>query len=121
MVVQHEARPVAQDGQRPAAQDGQRPARRRPRRPASVVQRFDGNPHRLDMVAIDRAFFRRVVEGRYSARGDLAKAVGVSRSAVSRFFAGKQTSLRMVLAILAELGAQFDDVATPCDGVEAGR
>jgi transcriptional regulator with XRE-family HTH domain len=86
---------------------------RRRRRPVSTVQVFDGNPHRLDMVAIESAFFRKVIEGTYGCREDMAKAAGCSRSTVSRFFAGKNVSIRVVLAILAELDLRFDDVAEP--------
>jgi hypothetical protein len=83
------------------------------RRPASAVQVFDGNLHRLDMVTIESAFFRKVIEGTYGCREDLAKAAGCSRSTVSRFFAGKNVSIKVTLAILAALDLRFDDVAEP--------
>jgi DNA-binding XRE family transcriptional regulator len=49
----------------------------------------------------------------------LADAVGRSRSTVSRWFAGRPTSLPVALAILAKLDVSFDDVYTRCevDGV----
>ena len=90
-----------------------RGAARRRRRPASVILAFGGNPHRVDLAAVERAFFAGVVAGKYSAREDIAKAIGRSRSTVSRFFAGRSTSIRVFLDILNELELRFEDVATP--------
>jgi transcriptional regulator with XRE-family HTH domain len=73
---------------------------------------FDGRPHRVDLAAVDRAFFAKVIAGQYSAREDLARAIGRSRSTISRFFGGRNTSAQVVLAILAELDLTFDEVAT---------
>lgn len=90
-----------------------RGAARRRRRPASVILAFGGNPHRVDLAAIERAFFVQVVAGKYDAREDIAKAIGRSRSTVSRFFAGRSTSIRVFIEIMNELGLKFEDVATP--------
>jgi transcriptional regulator with XRE-family HTH domain len=89
---------------------------RRRLRPAQVVVSYDGHRFRLDLATIERAFFRGIVAGKYSDREALAKACGISRSTVSRFFHGRTTSIKVTLAILRELGLDFDDVATPCEG-----
>jgi len=91
----------------------ERDAARRRRRPESVILAFDGHPHRVNLAAIEGAFFAQVVAGRYGAREDIARAIGCSRSTASRFFAGRNTSVRVFLAILHELGLRFEDVATP--------
>ena len=44
---------------------------------------------------------------------ELAKAVGCSRSKVSRFFAGKTTGIGPALAILDKLKLKLEDVFTP--------
>jgi hypothetical protein len=89
--------------------------RRRSRRSGTVVVEFDGHPHRIDLGAIERAFFRQVVAGKYESRAGLAEAVGLSRSTVARFASGQGSSLVVALKILAALELRFDDVATPCD------
>src|SRR5262245_14587788 len=91
----------------------ERGAARRRRRPASVILAFDGHPHRVDLAVIERAFFAKVVAGKYDSREDIAKAIGRSRSTVSRFFGGRNTSVRVFLDILTELDLKFEDVATP--------
>ncbi len=88
-------------------------AGRRRRRPASMIVAFDGHPHRVDLAAIERAFFARVVAGKYTQREDIAKAIGRSRSTVSRFFGGRSTSVRVFLSIINELELKFEDVAAP--------
>jgi hypothetical protein len=67
------------------------------------------------MAAIERAYFRAIVEGRIEGRASLANAAGASRSTVTRFFAGRATSIRTTQAILGVLGIRFDDVARPCE------
>jgi DNA-binding XRE family transcriptional regulator len=42
----------------------------------------------------------------------LAAAIGISRSAVSRFFAGRATSLTVALAVLDKLKLKFEEVFT---------
>ncbi len=91
----------------------ERGAARRRRRPASVILAFGGHPHRVDLTMIERAFFAQVVAGKYDSREDIAKAIGRSRSTVSRFFGGRSASMRVFLEILNELGLRFEDVATP--------
>jgi DNA-binding XRE family transcriptional regulator len=43
----------------------------------------------------------------------LATAIGISRSTVSRFFAGRATSLTVALAVLDKLKLKFEEVFTP--------
>jgi transcriptional regulator with XRE-family HTH domain len=90
--------------------------KRQRRRPAQVVVSYDGHRFRLDLTTIEQAFFRGIVAGRYSDREALARACGISRSTVSRFFHSRTTSIKVTLAILRELGLDFDDVAAPCEG-----
>ena len=74
---------------------------------------FGGHPHRVALETIELAFFALVVAGKYDSREDIAKAIGRSRSTVSRFFAGRNTSVRVFREIVNELGLQFEDVAAP--------
>ena len=85
-------------------------------RPTSTVVSFYGRPHRINLDAIERRFLRHVVEGRYSDKAGFAKEIGLSRSTLSRFLRGRQTSLKIVLRVLRALELKFDDVATPLDG-----
>src|SRR5215831_7271703 len=91
----------------------ERGAARRRQRPASVILAFGGHPHRVDLAAIERGFFAQVVAGKYDSREDIAKAIGRSRSTVSRLFGGRSTSVRVFLEVVNELGLMFEDVATP--------
>ncbi len=90
----------------------------RRRRPAWAIVMYDGHPHRLDLAAIERAFFRGLVAGRFNDRASLAQTTGRSRSTVSRFLAGKSTSIKVALAVLKTLGLDFDDVAKPCQATD---
>jgi len=92
--------------------DGRGAARRR-QRPASVILSFGGHPHRVDLAAIERGFFALVVAGKYDSREDIAKAIGRSRSTVSRLLGGRSTSVRVFLEVVNELGLKFEEVATP--------
>ena len=90
------------------------------RRPARVVADLDGHPHHVNMAAIERAFFRCVVAGKFDSRAGLAAATNLSRSTISRVLNGRGGSLRVVLKILTEMGLRFDDVATPVEGPDDG-
>lgn len=90
------------------------------RRPAWIVADLDGHPHRVNLAAIERAFFRCVVDGKFDSRAGLAAATNLSRSIISRFLNGRGGSLRVALKILAEMGLRFDDVATPVEGPDDG-
>ncbi len=85
---------------------------RRRRRSASAIYWFDGYPFRVDLAAIDRALFARIVAGKYKSREHFAESFGRSRSTVSRFFSGRGAGLPVFLEILNELELKFDDVAT---------
>src|SRR5262249_35585964 len=87
----------------------------RRQRPASVVVRIGRWPHRLDLREIDRAYYRGLVEGRWTLLGDLADAANLSRSTVSRFLSGSGASVHTARAIFDVLGVRFDDVARRCD------
>jgi hypothetical protein len=81
------------------------------RRPDRVAVRFRGLVYELDLAGCRRALVERQVAGAgLDSFSALAQAAGRSRSAVSRFFAGKQSSLAGTLAILRALGLSFDDV-----------
>jgi hypothetical protein len=82
-------------------------------RPASVIIRPNGVPWELDMIACRRALVLRQVAGDFDSMEGLAAAVGCSRSTASRFFSGRPTSLRVVLAILGALKLKFENVAKP--------
>src|SRR5437868_2527981 len=60
-----------------------------------------------------RAPSRRSGESEFDSMESLARAVMRSRSTVSRFFSGRQTSLSVALAILGKLKLDFDQVFTP--------
>ncbi len=83
-------------------------------RPARAVVRYRSRAYRLNLGAIERAYMQGVVEGRYQTRDDLARAAGVSRSTLGRFYTGRATSMRTTLSVLRELGLDFDRVARPC-------
>lgn len=91
------------------------------KRPDSAIVRYRGIAHELDLAACRRALFRLEVEGVLYGIDGVAEAARVSRSTVSRFFSGRQTSLQVTLAILAVLRLDFDDVAKPSDPDPPGR
>ena len=64
----------------------------------------------MDLSVVRLALVRRQVEGVFHTVEALADAVGRSRSTASRWFAGRQTSLAVVVAILDKLHLSFDDV-----------
>jgi DNA-binding XRE family transcriptional regulator len=70
---------------------------------------------RLDLVKIEQSFFRKVVAGELTHWDDVAKAVGVSRSTVSRFIRGATVSIAVALAVLRLLDLTFEDVHTAVD------
>ena len=59
------------------------------------------------------ALVRRQVAGEFHSMEQLAAAIGISRSTVSRFFAGRATSLTVALAVLDKLKLKFEEVFTP--------
>jgi hypothetical protein len=86
-----------------------------PKRPAWADVDLSGRPHRLHVAAMDRAFFRGVIAGRWLVQADIATDAKLSRSTVSRFMNGRGGSIHTALAVLAVLGLSFDDVAQPRD------
>lgn len=85
-------------------------------RPREVTVSYRGIPHTLNLVRCRRALVERQVEGELDSMESLARAVGVSRSAASRFFSGRQTSLTVALRILEALRLKSEDVARPHAG-----
>jgi len=81
-------------------------------RPKEVNVWFRGVEYVGDMVRCRRALVARQVEGALDSMESLANAVGISRSTVSRFFSGRQTSLSVTLRILEQLHLTFEDVYT---------
>lgn len=94
---------------------------RRRERPATTIVTFRGIRYRLDLHRCRQALVWRQVEGELASMTDLAARVGVSRSTVSRFFAGRSTSLRTTLSILEALRLDFGAVAWPHEPGEAPR
>ncbi len=79
-------------------------------RPQRVVVTFNGIDYEMDLAAVRLALTRRQIEGEFHRKEELSVAVGRSRSTVSRWFAGKSTSLPVALALLEKLELSFDDV-----------
>ncbi len=82
--------------------------------PTRVIVNFGGMDHTMNVGVCRLALVRRQAAGEFPTMDSLAGAIGRSRSTVSRFFAGRQISLPVTLAILARLKLNFDDVFTPC-------
>lgn len=85
-----------------------------------VVVSFNGIDHEMNLSVARHALVRRQVDGEFHTIEALADSVGRSRSTVSRWFAGRPTSLPVALTIVGKLGLRFDDVYTRCE-VEPGR
>jgi transcriptional regulator with XRE-family HTH domain len=84
-------------------------------RPRYVTVSFRGIAYRLDLVRCRRALVDRQVEDALDSMESLAQKVGASRSTVSRFFSGRQTSLTITLKLLRALDLTFEQAATPID------
>ena len=89
-------------------------------RPRQTTVWYRGIPYTIDLARCRRALVLRQVEGELDSMESLAKAVEISRSTASRFFAGRATSLAVTLRILAALHLKFEDVATPGQEDQAG-
>jgi len=94
-----------------AGNDGRMARTARP--PRTVIVAYRGVPYELDLVRCRRALVDRQVAGDFDTIDELAKAVGISRSTASRFFAGCRTSLAVTLNILQSLHLKFAEVAKP--------
>jgi DNA-binding XRE family transcriptional regulator len=82
-------------------------------RPRRAIVHFHGIDHEMNMPVLRLALVRRQVAGEFHSMEQLADAVGISRSTVSRFFAGRPTSLTIAMAILDKLMLKFEEVFTP--------
>jgi DNA-binding XRE family transcriptional regulator len=82
-------------------------------RPERAIVNFRGIDHEMNVPVLRLALVRRQVAGEFESMEQLAHAVGVSRSTVSRYFAGRATSLTVTLGILDKLKLRFEDVYTP--------
>jgi hypothetical protein len=83
------------------------------RRPRRAVVNFRGIDHEMDLSACRLALVQRQVAGEFDSMEALADAIGRSRSTVSRFFAGRHTSLPVAIAVLDKLKLRFEHVFTP--------
>jgi hypothetical protein len=83
-------------------------------RPQRTIVRFEGVTYEMDVALVRRALVHRQVEGLYHTRGDLAEALGCSRSTASHFIVGRTVSLALTLRALDKLQLTFDDVFTRC-------
>jgi hypothetical protein len=79
------------------------------------VVNFDGVDYEMNVLACRHALVQRRVEGEFPSMLSLADTMGRSRSTVSRFFAGRQTSLPVALTILGRLRLAFGEVYTRCE------
>ena len=82
-------------------------------RPKRVGVRYRGVPYSLNLVRCRRALVDCQVRGEFDSMEELGNNVGVSRSTVSRFLAGRPTSLSVTKRILDALHLKFSDVLTP--------
>jgi hypothetical protein len=83
------------------------------RRPRRAIVNFRGIDHEMNVTVCRMALVRRQVAGEFDSMEGLADAIGRSRSTVSRFFAGRRTSLPVALAVLDKLKLRFEQVFTP--------
>ncbi len=91
---------------------------RKASRPRYVTVWYRGVGYRLDLVRCRRALVDRQIQDGLDSMETLALKIGASRSTVSRFFSGRQTSLKITLEILQALNLAFEDVATPVDDLD---
>jgi len=92
-------------------------------RPRRAIVNFRGIDHEMNVTVCRMALVQRQVAGEFDSMEGLADAIGRSRSTVSRFFAGRRTSLPVALAVLDKLKLRFEQVFTPInldDGVPSG-
>ncbi len=93
------------------------------RRPRRAIVNFRDIDHEMNVTVCRMAVVQRQVAGDFDSMEGLADAIGRSRSTVSRFFAGRRTSLPVALAVLDKLKLRFEQVFTPInldDSVASG-
>jgi len=83
------------------------------RQPCRAIVNFRGIDHEMNVTVCRMALVRRQVAGEFDSMEGLADAIGRSRSTVSRFFAGRRTSLPVAIAVLDKLQLKFEQVFTP--------
>jgi hypothetical protein len=88
---------------------------RRAGRPKRALVNFKGVDYEMNLAVCQNALVHRQVAGEFDSMESLAQAVRHSRSTVTRFFGGRQTSLAVALAILSKLKLAFDDAFTRCE------
>ncbi len=82
-------------------------------KPRRAIVNFKGIDHEMNVRVLRLALVHRQVAGEFDSMEQLATAIGISRSTVSRFFAGRATSLTVALAVLDILKLKFEEVFTP--------
>jgi hypothetical protein len=83
------------------------------KRPPRAIVNFRGVDHEMNVAMCRLALVQRQVAGDFDSMEGLADAIGRSRSTVSRFFAGRHTSLPVAIAVLNKLKLRFDQVFKP--------
>jgi hypothetical protein len=87
----------------------------RSRRADWAIVQYKGLSYLLNLRGLWRGLLGRATAGEFSTIRELADRSGNSRSTVSRFFAGRATSIDATLAVLKELNLDFEDVCRPLD------
>lgn len=85
-------------------------------RPDRVQVSYFGTLYWLDLHACRRALVERQLQGQLMTIQALATAANLSRSTVSRFFAGKSHAVSSARCILTTLGLELGDVISPIEG-----
>src|SRR5262245_38001027 len=75
-----------------------------------VIVYYRKLPHVMCTRALNRAMRDRQIAGDFDTVAGLADRIDASRSTVSRFFSGKNTSLTVTVRILEALSLTFDQV-----------
>jgi transcriptional regulator with XRE-family HTH domain len=86
------------------------------RKPAWAIVYLKGFPHLIHLRALRRALLDKAIAGEDHAIMDVAKKLGISRSTLSRLFAGRNVSINVLRPVLQELGLEFERVCFPLEG-----
>ncbi len=87
-------------------------------RPSEVTVSYRGIAHILDLHRCRKALVRCQMDGKFDTVEQLGALIKISRSTISRFLAGRPTSLVVTRKIVTALGLQLDDVLRPADPEE---